>query len=211
MKPRSDPSAESSRGDRRSELLESLEEVFLKEGFRAVTIAELATRMRCSRRTFYDLAPSKQELFLLVLDRLLSRIRALGDEAAQEVSDPGERLKAFLRPGFMETLQASNAFFDDIGSFPRARRMMEAHQASRAQEAQRIIEDGVRRGRLRPVNPYLVSEAARVVARRLKEPEFLREASVSASEAFREWTDLLLGGLLIPASERPKPRRPRKR
>jgi AcrR family transcriptional regulator len=122
-----------------------LEEIFQKEGFRKVTLAELAARLRCSRRTFYELAGSKEELFLRILERLLGRIRRLGDEAAGELEDSGARLEAFLRPGFVETVQATTTFFDDIDSFPSARRMMEEHQAKRA-EVRRIIEDGIRRG-----------------------------------------------------------------
>jgi AcrR family transcriptional regulator len=189
------------------ELLDALEEIFQKEGFRKVTMAELAARLRCSRRTFYELAGSKEELFLRVLERLLDRIRRLGDEAAGELEDPGARLEAFLRPGFVETVQASTTFFDDIDSFPSARRMMNEHQARRAESIRRIIEDGVRRGQLRRVNAYLVSEAARVVARRLKEPEFLRGASLSVGEAFREWTGLLLHGLLHSTSDEKRRRK----
>ncbi len=198
-------------GARQRELLDALEEIFQKEGFRKVTVGELAARLRCSRRSFYELAGSKEDLFLRVLERLLARIRRLGDEAAGELQDPAVRLEAFLRPGFVETVQASTTFFGDIDSFPSARRMMEEHQETRAAGIRRIIEDGIRRGQLRRVNPYLVSEAARVVARRLKEPAFLREASLSVGEAFREWTELLLHGLLHPAAEAKQPPARRRR
>jgi AcrR family transcriptional regulator len=196
---------------RLAELLDGLEEVFQKEGFRKVTISELAARMCCSRRTLYEVAASKEEIFVVILGRLLARIRAMGDEALEAgTSDPGAQLEAFLTPGFTQTLNASTAFFADIESLPAARRMMEQHQAARVERVRRIIEGGVRRGRLRRVSPYLVSEVGRVVARRLKEPEFLREASLSAGEAFREWTRILLYGLLQPTGDE-KPRRKRTR
>jgi AcrR family transcriptional regulator len=170
-------------------MLDCLEEIFQKEGFRKTTIAELASRLRCSRRSLYQLARSKDELFLVALDRLLRRIRQLGEEALAEEPDPGERLAAYLRPGFTETFHASSAFFADIESFPRARRMLEEHQVARAGGVRRIIEDGVRRGQLRRVNPSLVSEVARVVA------------------AFREWSELLLHGVLNPTGIERKGRR----
>jgi AcrR family transcriptional regulator len=109
-------------GARQQELLDALEEIFEKEGFRKVTMAELAARLRCSRRTFYELAGSKEELFLRVLERLLGRIRRLGDEAAGELQDPGARLEAFLRPGFVETVQASTLRRHRL--FRSAQRMM---------------------------------------------------------------------------------------
>lgn len=193
---------------RREEILDGLEGIFLKEGFRKVTIGELAVRMRCSRRAFYEVAGSKDKLFLAVLDRLLARIRAMGEEACSAHSQAGAQLEAFLEPGFAETLNASTNFFGDIESYPPAKRIMDEHQATRAEGIKAIIQQGVRDGELRRVNPQLVTEIARVVSRRLKDPEFLRAASLSAGEAFRDWTDLLLHGLLSPkaAGKRKRPR-----
>ncbi len=75
---------------RREEILDAVEEIFQKEGFRRVTIGELSTRLRCSRRAFYELAGTKEEVFLLVLKRLLARIRQDGEEAVDSHSQPGE-------------------------------------------------------------------------------------------------------------------------
>lgn len=184
--------------ERREELLDALEEIFLKEGFRKVTIGELAARMRCSRRLFYEVAATKDRLFLVVLDRLLTRIRSLGDEASTAHSHAGDQIEAFLEPGFMETLNATANFFGDIDSLPAAKRMMDEHQASRAEGVRLIMQRGARGGELRRISPQLVSEIARAVSGRLKDPEFLRTANFSAGEAFRDWTDLLLHGLLKP-------------
>ena len=67
--------------EREGHLLEGLEEIFLQEGFRRVAVGELAARLHCSRATLYALAPSKERLFLLVLERLLARIRGMGRAA----------------------------------------------------------------------------------------------------------------------------------
>ena len=55
--------------DRQARLLGEIEAIYLAEGFRGSTVGELAARLRCSRRALYELAPSKEELFLRVLGR----------------------------------------------------------------------------------------------------------------------------------------------
>ena len=56
---------------RGSELLDALEDMVLREGFASLGVSAIANRLSCSKRTLYDLAPSKRELVLLVLDRFL--------------------------------------------------------------------------------------------------------------------------------------------
>jgi hypothetical protein len=59
----------------------------------------------------------------------------------------------------------------------------------------------VRRGFFRKVDPYLVSEASRVVARRIKEPEFLMTANLSIGDAFEQWVELLRHGVVRPGGK----------
>ena len=123
---------------RRDEIIAGLEEIFLKEGFRQVRIEELASRLRCSRQTLYRLAPSKGELFLLVLDRFLARIREEGMEAASSDAEPGERIEAFLRPGIANTLNASRRFTEDVEGFEPGRRLLADHQRERIAQLRQV-------------------------------------------------------------------------
>ena len=47
---------------RRAELFDGLVALLLAEGFSALTLDELAARLRCSKRTLYALAGSKEQL-----------------------------------------------------------------------------------------------------------------------------------------------------
>jgi AcrR family transcriptional regulator len=179
---------------RREAVLDALEMIFQKRGFREVTIGELAGRLQCSRRVFYEIASTKEGLFLLVLDRLLRRVRRLGDEALN-LADPADRFARFLEPGFTQRPHAGTAFFADIDSLPAARRLLERHQRERVEGVRQILEDGVRVRRFREVHPFLVSEAARLMALRIKDPTFLASAGLSASQAFEEFAGILLHGL----------------
>ena len=50
---------------RQLEILDVVEQVFLRNGIRAVRIGELAAEASCSRSTLHELAPSKEDLLLL--------------------------------------------------------------------------------------------------------------------------------------------------
>jgi len=202
---------------RARDVVEGLEGIFLREGFRRVSVGDLAARLRCSRQTLYALAPSKEDLFLLVLERLLVRIRRLGNEAAAARQDVRERIVACVEPGVTELRDASRAFFADVASFPRAKRMLAEHQAARRRDISGLIEYGMRAKAFRGVHAHLAAEVILVAIRRSMEPGFLLEAGLSPSDAIAETEDLLLHGLLHPedrglrATRAPAARRTRKR
>lgn len=180
----------------RSRILEALEDLFLREGYRRITVGELAVRLHCSRRTLYELAPGKEDLFVLVVDELLRRIRGLGEQAVREISDPAEQIEAYLAPGIAQTARATHLFSSDVASLPAAKRLMEAHQRERISGLRDIIEQGSRRGIFRPVDAHLVAEVFSFAYRRATEAEFLAESRLSLAEAYRQLSELLRHGLL---------------
>jgi hypothetical protein len=59
--------------DRQRQILDHLGQMF-DGGFAHLTMAEIASRSNCSLRTLYGLAPSRDELVLIVVDRNLWRV-----------------------------------------------------------------------------------------------------------------------------------------
>lgn len=182
--------------ERHQRLVEELEEIFLSEGFRDLTINDLAARLKCSKRTLYEIAPTKQEIFLLVMERWLARVRNMGSLAAAEKLDPADRLRAYMSPGVTESAIASSRFVEDVRSLRPATLLLESHQRERISVLRDIVEDGVKSGRFRPVHAHLVAEMYLASVARFNQPEFLRDAGVSFSEAFSELYQILTEGLM---------------
>ncbi|MCU1500869.1 MAG: TetR/AcrR family transcriptional regulator, partial [Ilumatobacteraceae bacterium] len=55
---------------RRIELWDQLGVLFLQDGFRNLTIGDLAARLNCSRRTLYSLAENREDLVRGVIGHL---------------------------------------------------------------------------------------------------------------------------------------------
>lgn len=181
--------------ERQKSLLEELESLFFANGFRTITVDELASRLKCSKRTLYELAPSKQELFILVIESWLERIRHLGWQGALQHDDPEKRIMAYLEPGVTESRPASRQFLADLQSYRPALALLEAHQAQRTKVLMEIVEDGIRRGRFKPVHSALVAEIFLASVNRINEPAVLARAGVEFSEAFDELFRILTNGL----------------
>ena len=186
-----------SRSDRREEIRNQLEQIFLREGFRELTIDRLAKRLKCSNRTLYEIAPSKEEMFLFILNRLLERIRHLGWRGALQHTEPIKRIEAFLHPGVSETRNAGADFVEDVRSYLPAKQMLARHQEERMRFLEDIVSDGIERGSFRKLHPYLVAEILLSAVTRIDELDFQSRSGLTFSEAFSELYELVLHGIVV--------------
>ncbi len=60
--------------ERLNELLDVATEVFISEGFSAASTNEIARRANSSKTTFYSRFPTKEQLFLAVIERRMNRM-----------------------------------------------------------------------------------------------------------------------------------------
>lgn len=189
-----DRSAEPDLAPRQQELLDALERIFLAEGFRKVTVAELASRLHCSRRSFYELADSKEALFLRVFDRYLTRLREQGAKGAAAAA-PDQAFEPYLMPAIDAARRLSATLMQDMTEYPPANAMWERHQSERMHGLRLLVERCVEQGTFRGVDAYLVAEVMAASLRRIREPAFLEAARLSYREALEELYGLLLHGL----------------
>ena len=180
---------------RQEEVLDVVEAVFLRKGIRAVRIGELAAEASCSRSTLYELAPSKEDLLLLVLDRMMRRIMQRGTRAIEQAGDPVERVRALMMSGALDLSALGPRFMEAVRQHPPARLLFDRRIAEGREALEALIADAVRAGRFRTVNAAIVAEAMIAVLLRFTDPEFARSAALSPTGGLAELVDVLLDGL----------------
>jgi AcrR family transcriptional regulator len=181
---------------RQHELLDALESVFLEEGFSHLTIGELVARMRCSRRTIYSLAPSREELILIVVDRLLTRLGVEASAAAKAQSDPWQAIEAYLERAVTTLVRATPAFNEDVESYLPTRHLYASHLNVALKVLSDLVASGVASGFFREVHPRLMAEILVYAAERIRRPDVLERSGISGQEALREFGTFMRNGLL---------------
>jgi len=207
-----DPAVTRSRWSaRQNEIFDELQAIFLAEGFRRLTIADLVERLHCSRRTLYSLAPSREELVLIVVDRMF---RHMGIEARARLAvhdDPAEALDEYIKT-FTTTLRgASRAFTEDLDTYVPTRHVYDRHVRIALDILRTVIERGVQDGRFAPFSPAVVVEILDAGVERLRHPEVLMRTGLSMSEAVSELSELIRHGLVVPGGAAGNPGRDQRR
>jgi AcrR family transcriptional regulator len=107
---------------RREEILDAATELFAEHGYSDAVTQALAERLGVGKGTLYRCFPSKKELFLAAVDRVMRRLGVRLDASLSEVDDPLEGVaraaRAFLdffaeHPRYVELLIQERALFKD--------------------------------------------------------------------------------------------------
>jgi AcrR family transcriptional regulator len=86
-------------------IISAAEHVFMKKGFRAATMDEIAEQASVTKRTLYKHFPSKLALFVGMTDVYLSELRNVLTEVADQDASPDTRIKNLYQAVFRFTMQ----------------------------------------------------------------------------------------------------------
>ena len=181
---------------RHRQVLDQLESVFLDDGFASITVAQLAAAVGCSRRTLYQLAPSKDALVLIVLDRFLHRVGRTARHAIDQDAPIAEQLRSYFN-GAIELQRLTAAFADDLADDPAARRLLDRHFRYVMAVLEEFIERGIANGDFRPVPAGVAAGILAGSGLYFSQPEILADVSLTRDEASHEIADLVLQSLQI--------------
>ncbi|MFF9430784.1 TetR/AcrR family transcriptional regulator [Streptomyces sp. NPDC014746] len=180
---------------RRAALFEDLVALLVGEGFARLTLDDLAARLRCSKRTLYGLAGSKEQLVRAAVVHFFRRATARVEAVLAAATDPAERLAAYLRAVSAELTPVSPQFFDDVAAFEPAAEVYERNTRAAAGRVQQLIEEGVRAGVFREVHVTFAADVISSVMVRIQRRQVAAATGLADAEAYEQLAELLLSGL----------------
>ena len=150
--------------DRLEELLEIAAETFLAEGFNGASTNIIARRAKASKATFYSRFPTKEDLFLAVIEHRMERIAKAVTPVLDTDAPPEIALRDFglkLVHGVLTKEQV--AFARMIGMeaerFPKlAQRFFELGPGRALRIVAAYLRESSERGSLRPEDPERMAE-----------------------------------------------------
>jgi AcrR family transcriptional regulator len=180
---------------RRTELFDALVDLLLAEGFAGLTLDDLAARLRCSKRTLYGLAGSKEQLVRAVVVHFFRAATERVEAAVRAADGPAAQVAAYLDAVARELAPASTAFFDDVAAFPPAAEVYERNTRAAARRVQQLVDAGVAAGAFRAVHAAFVGDAVSTLMVRIQQRGVATATGLDDASAYTHLADLLLHGL----------------
>jgi AcrR family transcriptional regulator len=178
---------------RREMLLDALERLLKETGFLHLQTSEIAARLHCSKQTLYFLAPSRMQLFELVVQRLFDRICRETDTAAAQAKDWRGAAISHLDGAVFATRGVGPQFLYDLYAFPA---VVESYRKRRVDGFAAIIREGNKAGIFKNVNPKLAAEALLRAVTILHDANFMVSQGLTPPQSHAQLHRLLLDGLL---------------
>jgi AcrR family transcriptional regulator len=179
---------------RQREILDALS-ALVDDGFADLTMVGLAATLSCSLRTLYELAPSRDELVLVVVDRNLWRIGRTAAGALHNDMAPLDALRAYLRAATVAVAGTTAAFARDMATVPAAQRLNDAHSNYLVAVARCLLDLAVERGDIASVDTGAVARVMAGLGRDLARPEVISTLRSSPKDAADAMVDVILRGL----------------
>lgn len=198
--PMLDRQREAALTDRQREILDAMEHL-VADGFADLAMAELAAQLNCSLRTLYALAPSRDELVLIVIDRSLWRI---GREARAAITGdvaPLEAVRAYLGAATVAVSGWTEGFARDLAAVPAAQQLQDGHNEYLFAVTRTLLDLAIERREIPAVDTAAVARVLAGLGQFFSRPSVIPTLRSSPKHAADEVVDLILGGLLAPGSK----------
>ncbi|NLO91731.1 MAG: TetR/AcrR family transcriptional regulator [Elusimicrobia bacterium] len=182
-----------------AEVMRQARELFSSRGFSSVTMDEVCSAVRISKKTLYAMYPSKEALFDSALSRTLSEIDAESEAIMkQRKLDCFDRVKAILSLVRRSYALLSRPLLEDIRRYaPQAWKKVHECREKELRRLESLVADGVREGLFRPdMNVALGSLLYTELVRAVLSPDFLIKRNYRADEVSAAVFNLFLRAML---------------
>ncbi|MBT2274991.1 TetR/AcrR family transcriptional regulator [Rhodococcus qingshengii] len=181
---------------RRDDLLDSVQRIFLSEGFTTISVGELTARLHCSRSTLYSVAPTKEQLVLLATKAFFRSSAEAIERRVREHDSPRDRILIYLN-GVAEAMRRNSpAFYDDMVAFAPTAEIYARNSERAAARVRELIDDGIAAGEFCSADGNFAAHLVALAIEGVESGVLLERTGLTAADAFAELGTLMLNGLL---------------
>ena len=185
---------ESSLSKRQVKALDQLEKL-IQKGVPDLTMSEIASRLKVSLRTLYELAPSKDQLLLIAVDRILFRIGGEAKKAIKNINSPLDQLKVYVNETGKAMDPACLAFTRDFGELKGARVLVDSHENYVVSMTKKLLERSIQKKLIKPIDISAFAMILSGLGREIYTNNLKSSLVKSPEEIYHEISEIIFLGL----------------
>ena len=172
-------------------------EKLLEKGVPDLTMSEIASKLKISLRTLYEIAPSKDQLILMTMDKILVKLGKHALDSVSEIQSPIEKLEQYLFIVNQAVGPKFNTFLKDIEKINGSQKMADYHENFISNYTQKLLNDAIKMNEIENIDTKAFSILLGGIGR-----EFLKEKnryliSTSPEESANSITSIILNGIKL--------------
>ena len=181
---------------RQREVLDQLSDLF-DEGFAEITMSEIASKVNCSLRTLYEIADSKDELVLIVIDRNLRKVGRSAIEIIDSWMAPLEAIRLYLEAATIAVENTTEGFARDLEVVPSAQKLSKNHSDYLVAITRSLLDLAVERKDIADVDTAAVARVVAGLGRDFAHVDVMKELRSSPKAAADDMLGIIMKGLVL--------------
>jgi len=170
-------------------------ENLLEKGIANLTMSDIASKLKVSLRTLYEIAPSKEDLITTTMDRILTNIGREAFSNMKDVKSPLERLRIYMRIGNEAAGPKLQKFDGDLDKIKGAKEMIDFHQNYFISFIKSLLDEAQAANEIREIDTQAVAITLGGIARELSIPHNKKSLEDLPEKSSNMVTDLILESL----------------
>ena len=179
------------------EVIQNFENL-LEDGIANQTMSDIASNLRVSLRTLYEIAPSKEKLVISTIDRILTNIAKQALGSLKNMESSVDKLRTFTKIGNEAAGPRIQKYAVDLTRIKGADEMIRSHESAYIDHIKRLLEEAVEKDEIESVDTRAVAIMLGTVARIFSKKNHQERLAASAEESANMISGLIIDGLVKP-------------
>lgn len=180
---------------RGEELLDGVMQIIAARGFSDVRIAEMAKELHCSVASLYKIAPNKDSLVVLAINRWGEQALEYSETCARLGVTDSDKARNYWLGASARLRTLSHEFRVDMQRFESSRMAYLSISNGFVDRFTELLDEAVESGEVRAVNTRFIALVVRQAAIIVRDEQALGECGLTAAEALLEFDQVLWNGI----------------
>ena len=186
-------------GKRHLEVMDELESM-LDQGKSFSTMSDLAKKLKISLRTLYEIAPSKEELIVTTVDRVLKKHGKIAMDAMNTHSSPIRKLESFLTVANQAVGPRFERFTLSLSSLNSSKPMVDYHEQYITDLIKNLLDEARIKNEIKEIDTQATALLLGGLGRYFQSKKLLKDLQQTPEKTSNFLTKIIIDGIKMEKS-----------
>ena len=182
--------------DKHKQVIDKLE-LMLKKGIPDLTMSELAAKLKVSLRTLYEIAPSKDHLIRMTVNRILMKLGKEALDIIANINSPVEKLKRYLQHANQAVGPKFKVYLQNLGNNNKSKEMIDYHEDYIISFTKELLDAAVTQKEISAIDTQAFALLLGGIGRDFAKDVNVAKLSDSPEKSANSITEIILNGIRL--------------